>query len=139
MSTMSAALGGFLINVATTYAKAVNRKLSTVSLAAADDPNILPRIAAANGTANFTIDRFDRVIRWFAKHWPPGARWPPPPAWPFTVPTPVSPEGEHNGKARKEGRRGRSNGQAEARKAAKGRKSTKSRKDAQHRGGERPA
>jgi hypothetical protein len=137
---MSAALGGFLTNVATTYAYAVGRKISTVSLAAADDPNILPRIAAANGKANFTIERFDRIVRWFAEHWPEGAEWPKPPAWPFIIPTPV-PLGEHNGKAnKKHERNGRS--KAEARKAAKGSRSAKGRarrKETQHRGGERPA
>jgi hypothetical protein len=141
MSTMAAALGAFITNVATTYAKAVDRKLSTVSLSAADDPNILPRIAAGGGKANFTIERFDRIVLWFVEHWPPEARWPKPPAWPFTIPTPVI-TGEYNGKA-KEGRRD-SNvfGKAEARKAAKGGRSTKSRarrKEAQHGGGERSA
>jgi hypothetical protein len=137
MTTMSAALGAFLTNVATTYAGAVGRKLSTVSLAAADDPNILPRIAAGDGKANFTIERFDRIVRWFAEHWPDGATWPKPPAWPFTIPIPL-PTGEHNGKRRKAAQR-HANGKATKGKNSKGAKGRARRKDAQHRGGERPA
>jgi hypothetical protein len=144
MSTMSAALGVFLTNVATTYAKAVDRKLSTVSLAAADDPNILPRIAAGGGKANFTIERFDRIVGWFAEHWPPDTAWPAPPPWPFPhfmIPTPV-PTGENNGKdegkasTATSGRKRRSNGKAKT----KGRKAAKGcRKETQHRSGERSA
>lgn len=70
---METELKSHLFALADAYGQATGATRKTVALLALRDNTFFDRIAADHG---FTIKTYDRLVGWFADHWPPGARWP---------------------------------------------------------------
>ncbi|TDP46036.1 hypothetical protein DES42_104117 [Zavarzinia compransoris] len=63
-----------LLALAEAYASARNLALSSVSLYAARNGALLPRLRA--GADGLTIRRRDAIVQWFSDHWPTDLDWP---------------------------------------------------------------
>lgn len=62
-----------LLALAEAYGAATGRSLSRVATLCANHGHFFVRIQAGGG---FSIDRFDRIVQWFADNWPSGTDWP---------------------------------------------------------------
>jgi hypothetical protein len=59
--------------LATEFASASDISLQAIGQRALKDNTFFVRLGAGSG---FTVDTYDRLIRWFSKNWPDGVAWP---------------------------------------------------------------
>lgn len=71
-----------LLRIARTYGEATNRSLARVSTLATNDGKFFRKIEAGSGC---TVDRLNRILRWFSDNWPATVAWPEGVARPVTA------------------------------------------------------
>jgi hypothetical protein len=63
-----------LLKLATAYAKATDRSMKTVSKEAYGSAYFFEQLKA--GEASITVQRADKLLRWFGDNWPTDVAWP---------------------------------------------------------------
>lgn len=81
-----------LIKIATAYAKANNSTLSAVSRKFYGKAAFLADFK--RGSQSITFSNLDRLLKAFAKEWPPGVEWPTPAPILMTMPV-IKPTGKN--------------------------------------------
>lgn len=62
-----------LLAVATAFAEAEGVSLASIGQRALKDNTFFSRVASGS---NFTVETYDRVVKWLSKNWPEGLLWP---------------------------------------------------------------
>lgn len=63
-----------LLALADAYVAATGRALSSVSKRAHSDSAFFDRLRASE--VSFTARKYDQIVCWFYRHWPPDVGWP---------------------------------------------------------------
>jgi len=66
-------LRAHLLSLANAFATAERTSLRTIGKRALNDNTFFHRIEQGDG---FNVKTFDRLVAWFACHWPQGCDWP---------------------------------------------------------------